>query len=83
MKYLVSDLDIEDIKCITSHYPQGTALDSDSFAEAIDWLDTFVDSEEDADGIEMLWALQGLKDLLHDATSGAVKITIFRDLIPS
>jgi len=29
----------------------------------------------------MLWALQGLKDLLHDATAGAVKITIFRELI--
>jgi len=83
MKYLVSDLDIEDIKCITSHYPQGTALDSFGFAEAIDILDTFSDAEEDEDGVSMLSALQLLKDHLHDATSGAVKITIFRDLIPS
>ena len=83
MNYLVSDLDIEDITCITSRYPKGTALDSDTFSEAVDWLDTFVDNEEDGDDIGMVWALQGLKDLLHDATSGAVEINISRDLLPS
>ena len=83
MKYLVSDLDIEDIKFIAASYPQGTSLDDATFSEAVDWLDTFVDNEEDGDKPRMLWALQGLKDLLHDATSGAVKITIFRDRLPS
>ena len=81
MNYLVSDLDIEDIKFISSSYPKDATLDSAAFSEAVDWLDTFVDNEEDGDDIGMLWALQGLKDLLHDATAGAVKITIFRELI--
>ena len=81
MNYLVSDLDIEDIKFITASYPQDAALDSATFSEAVDWLDTFVENEEDGDKLRMLWALQGLKDLLHDATAGAVKITIFRELI--
>ncbi len=81
MNYLVSDLDIEDIKFISSSYPKDATLDYETFSEAVDWLDTFVDNEEDGDDIGMLWALQGLKDLLHDATAGAVKITIFRELI--
>ena len=81
MNYLVSDLDIEDIKFITASYPQDAALDSATFSEAVDWLDTFVENEEDGDKLRMLWALQGLKDLLHAATAGAVKITIFRELI--
>jgi len=81
MNYLVSDLDIEDIKFINSSYPQDAALDHATFSEAVDWLDTFVDNEEAEDNLRMLWALQGLKDLLHDATSGAVKITIFRELL--
>ena len=81
MNYLVSDLDIEDIKFINSSYPQDAELDSETFSEAVDWLDTFVENEEDDDKPRMIWALQGLKDLLHDATAGAVKITIFRELI--
>ena len=81
MNHLVSDLDIEDIKFITASYPQDAALDSATFSEAVDWLDTFVENEEDDDKPRMIWALQGLKDLLHDATAGAVKITIFRELI--
>jgi len=81
MNYLVSDLDIEDIKFISSSYPKDATLDSAAFSEAVDWLDTFVDNEEDGDKPRMIWALQGLKDLLHDATAGAVKITIFRELI--
>jgi hypothetical protein len=83
MNYLVSDLDIEDIKFIASSYPQGTSLDDATFSEAVDLLDTFVDNEEDDDKLRMLWALQGLKDLLHDATSGAVKIEIFQDRLQS
>lgn len=81
MNYLVSDLDIEDIKLIAVSYPQGTSLDDATFSEAVDLLDTFVDNEEDGDKLRMLWALQGLKDLLHDATSGAVEITISRGLM--
>lgn len=81
MNYLVSDLDIEDIKFITSSYPQDAELDSATFSEAVAFLDSFVDNEEDDDKLRMLWDLQGLKDLLHDATAGAVKITIFRELI--
>ena len=81
MNHLVSDLDIEDIKQIKISYPQGTSLDDATFSEAVDWLDTFVDNEEDGDKLRMLWALQGLKDLLCDATSGAVEITISRSLM--
>jgi len=81
MNYLVSDLDIEDIKDIKVSYPQGTTLDSATFSEAVDWLDYFVDNEESNDKLRMLWALQGLKDLLHDATAGAVEITISRSLL--
>ena len=81
MNHLVSDLDIEDIKFINSSYPQDAVLDDEAFSEAVDWLDTFVENEEDGDKLRMLWALQGLKDLLHDATAGAVKITIFRELL--
>ena len=82
MNYLVSDLDIEDIKFINSSYPQDAAIDCATFSEAVDWLDTFVDNEESGDKPRMIWALQGLKDLLHDATAGAVKITIFQDRLP-
>ena len=81
MNHLVSDLDIEDIKDIKVSYPQGTTLDSATFSEAVDWLDYFVDNEESNDKLRMLWALQGLKDLLHDATAGAVEITISRSLL--
>ena len=81
MNHLVSDLDIEDIKQIDASYPQGVALDSATFSEAVDWLDYFVDNEESNDKLRMLWALQGLKDLLHDATAGAVEITISRSLL--
>ena len=81
MNHLVSDLDIEDIKFINSYYPQDAELDAETFSEAVDWLDTFVENEEDGDKLRMLWALQGLKDLLYDATAGAVKITIFRELL--
>ena len=81
MNYLVSDLDIEDIKHIKVSYPHGAALDSATFSEAVDWLDYFVDNEESNDKLRMLWALQGLKDLLHDATAGAVEITISRGLL--
>jgi hypothetical protein len=81
MNYLVSDLDIEDIKFIIPSYPKGAELDSFGFAEAIDILDTFSDAEEDEDKMSMLSALQLLKDHLHDATAGAVKITIFRELL--
>ena len=81
MNHFVSDLDIEDIKDIKVSYPQGTTLDSATFSEAVDWLDYFVDNEESNDKLRMLWALQGLKDLLHDATAGAVEITISRSLL--
>ena len=81
MNYLVSDLDIEDIKFIKASYPQDAELDSATFSEAVDFLDSFVDNEEDGDELRMLWDLQGLKDLLHDATAGAVKITIFTELL--
>ena len=83
MNHLVSDLDIEDINQVTISYPQGTSLDDATFSEAVCLIDTFVDNEEDGDKLRMLWALQGLKDLLHDATSGAVEINISRDLLPS
>ena len=81
MNYLVSDLDIEDITEITASYPQGATIDSATFSEAVDWLDSFVDNEESNDKLRMLWALQGLKDLLRDATAGAVEITISRSLV--
>ena len=81
MNHLVSDLDIEDISQITVSYPQGTTLDSATFSEAVDYLDSFVDNEEDGDKLRMLWNLQGLKDLLRDATAGAVEITISRSLL--
>ncbi len=81
MNYLVSDLDIEDINQITASYPQDEALDSETFSEAVDFLDSFVDNEEDGDKLRMLWDLQGLKDLLHDATAGAVKMTISPSLL--
>jgi len=81
MNYLVSDLDIEDISQITISYPQDAELDSATFSEAVDFLDSFVDNEESNDKLRMLWALQGLKDLLHDATAGEVKITISRSLL--
>ena len=81
MNHLVSDLDIEDIKFINSSYPQDAALDHATFSEAVGWLDIFVENEEDGDKLRMLWALQGLKDLLHGATAGAVEITISRGLL--
>ena len=81
MNHLVSDLDIEDINQATISYPQGTTLDHATFSEAVDWLDSFVDNEESNDKLRMLWALQGLKDLLHDATAGAVKIAISPSLL--
>ena len=81
MNHLVSDLDIEDINQATISYPQGTALDHAAFSEAVDWLDSFVDNEESNDKLRMLWALQGLKDLLHDATAGAVKMAISPSLL--
>lgn len=79
MNYLVSDLDIEDIKSIEASYPQDAELDSFGFAEAIDILDTFSDAEEDGDEVAMLSGLQILKDHLFHATDGAVKITIFQE----
>tara|TARA_B100002019_G_C20980629_1_gene455628 strand:- start:46 stop:318 length:273 start_codon:yes stop_codon:yes gene_type:complete len=81
MNYLVSDLDIEDISQITASYPQDAELDAVAFSEAVDFLDSFVDNEESNDKLRMLWALQGLKDLLHDATAGAVKIAISPSLL--
>ena len=81
MNYLVSDLDIEDIKHIDASYPQGASIDSATFSEAVSLLDHFVDNEEDGRKLDMLWNLQGLKDLLHDATAGAVEITISRSLL--
>jgi hypothetical protein len=81
MNYLVSDLDIEDITEITASYPQGATLDSATFSEAVSLLDYFVDNEEANDKLRMLWALQGLKDLLHEATAGEVEITISRGLL--
>ena len=81
MNYLVSDLDIEDINQITASYPQDEALDSATFSEAVAFLDSFVDNEEDGDKLRMLWDLQGLKDLLYDATAGAVKMTISPSLL--
>ena len=81
MNYLVSDLDIEDISQITVSYPQGASLDYATFSEAVSLLDYFVDNEESNDKLRMLWALQGLKDLLRDATAGAVEITISRSLL--
>ena len=81
MNHLVSDLDIEDITEITISYPQDAALDSATFSEAVDWLDTFVENEESNDKLRMLWTLQGLKDLLYDATAGAVKMTISPSLL--
>ena len=81
MNYLVSDLDIEDISQITISYPQGAELDSATFSKAVSLLDYFVDNEESNDKLRMLWALQGLKDLLRDATAGAVEITISRSLL--
>ena len=81
MTYLLSDLDIEDINQATISYPQGTTLDHATFSEAVDWLDSFVDNEESNDKLRMLWALQGLKDLLYDATAGAVKMAISPSLL--
>ena len=81
MNYLVSDLDIEDIKFITASYPQDAELDAVAFSEAIDILDTFVDNEEDGDTWKMKTGLQDLKDHLFHATDGAVKITIFTELL--
>jgi len=81
MNYLVSDLDIEDITEITASYPQGASIDSATFSEAVAFLDSFVDNEEDGDKLRMLWDLQGLKDLLRDATAGEVEITISRGLL--
>ena len=81
MNYLVSDLDVEDISQVTISYPQGATLDSATFSEAVSLLDYFVDNEESNDKLRMLWALQGLKDLLRDATAGAVEITISRSLL--
>tara|TARA_Y100001972_G_C7393682_1_gene205335 strand:+ start:196 stop:468 length:273 start_codon:yes stop_codon:yes gene_type:complete len=81
MNHLVSDLDIEDISEITISYPQGAELDSETFSEAVSLLDHFVDNEESNDKLRMLWALQSLKDLLHEATAGAVEITISRSLL--
>ncbi len=81
MNYLVSDLDVEDISQITISYPQDATLDSATFSEAVAFLDSFVDNEEDGDKLRMLWDLQGLKDLLHDATAGAVKMAISPSLL--
>jgi len=81
MNYLVSDLDIEDIVHINVTYPKGETLSFEAFSEAVCLLDHFVDNEESNDKLRMLWALQGLKDLLHDATSGAVEMTISRSLL--
>jgi len=81
MNHLISDLDIEDITEITISYPQGASIDHATFSEAVDWLDSFVDNEESNDKLRMLWALQGLKDLLHDATAGAVKMAISPSLL--
>jgi hypothetical protein len=81
MNYLVSDLDVEDISQITISYPQDATLDSATFSEAVALLDSFVDNEVDGDKLRMLWDLQGLKDLLHDATAGAVEMTISRSLL--
>ena len=81
MNYLVSDLDVEDISQVTISYPQGATLDSATFSEAVSLLDYFVDNEESNDKLRMLWALQGLKDLLHEATAGEVEITISRGLL--
>jgi len=78
---LVSDLDIEDITEITISYPQDASISCATFSEAVDLLDYFVDNEESGDKLRMLWALQGLKDLLHDATAGAVKMNISRSLL--
>jgi len=81
MNYLVSDLDVEDIDQITISYPQGAELDSETFSEAVALLDSFVDNEEDGDKLRMLRDLQGLKDLLYDATAGAVKVAISESLL--
>lgn len=81
MNHLVSDLDIEDIKHIDAVVPSDAYVDEETFSEAVSLLDHFVDNEEDNDKLRMLWALQGLKDLLHDATAGGVEITISRSLL--
>tara|TARA_R100001591_G_scaffold10317_1_gene16921 strand:+ start:89 stop:361 length:273 start_codon:yes stop_codon:yes gene_type:complete len=81
MNYLVSDLDVEDISQITISYPQGAELDSATFSEAVAFLDCFVDNEEDGDKLRMLRDLQGLKDLLREATAGEVEITISESLL--
>ena len=81
MNHLVSDLDIEDIKHIDALVPSDVYVDEETFSEAVSLLDHFVDNEEANDKLRMLWALQGLKDLLHDATAGAVEITISRGLL--
>ena len=81
MNYLVSDLDVEDISQITVSYPQDATIDSATFSEAVAFLDSFVDNEDDGDKLRMLWDLQGLKDLLYDATAGAVKMTISQSLL--
>ena len=81
MNHLVSDLDIEDIKHIDAVVPSDVYVDEETFSEAVCLLDHFVDNEEDNDKLRMLWDLQGLKDLLHDATAGAVEITISRSLL--
>ena len=81
MNYLVSDLDVEDISYIAASYPQDAELDAVAFSDAVAFLDSFVDNEEDGDKLRMLWDLQGLKDLLHDATAGAVKMAISPSLL--
>ena len=81
MNYLVSDLDVEDIDQITISYPQGAALDSATFSEAVAFLDSFVDNEEDGDKLRMLRDLQGLKDLLREATAGEVEMNISESLL--
>ena len=81
MNYLVSDLDVEDISQITISYPQDATIDSATFSEAVAVLDSFVDNEEAGDKLRMLWDLQGLKALLHDATARAVKMAISPSLL--
>ena len=81
MNYLVSDLDIEDISQITISYPQDATIASATFSEAVALLDSFVDNEEDGDKLRMLSDLQGLKDLLREATAGEVEITISESLL--
>ena len=81
MNHLVSDLDIEDITYIKAVVPSDVYVDEETFSEAVEILDFFVEHEES--GLRHVCAvhLDDLKNLLEKESDGAVKITILKDSI--